>query len=191
MGAAIFGENVSYAWLGACELLLERGRDVVNLAVTIERPLVEDPRIRQVLDRFIEERRMRNRDGRHRVELLSTVANTIFPQALYIPRLGREARTHLYEMSELGRDVSRRRNRRGTYFERLVAWPTANGKINQLENAIRRIRNARTRGRSDENALELAVSEPGDFTDYAASEQTTALAVYGAEFDNGITRGFP
>ncbi len=147
MGAAIFGRNVSTAWLAAYELLLERARDVVNLAVTIEEPLVEDSRIRLVLDRFIEERRIRN--SAHRVELVSTVANTIFPQALYIPRLGRKARSHLYEMSELGRDASRRRNRRGTYFERLVAWPTTAGGINQLENAILRIRKARSRGRKN------------------------------------------
>jgi hypothetical protein len=191
MATAIFGRNVSSAWLEAYALLIERGRDVVNLVVAIEKPLVEDSRIRLILDRFIEERRIRNRNGAHRVELVSTVANTIFPQALYIPRLGRKARSHLYEMSELGRDASRRRNRRGTYFERLVAWPTSAGSINQLENVILRIQKAQSRGRYTENALELAVSGVSDFVDDVAREKTAGLAIYGTEFDKGITRGFP
>ena len=191
MGIAVVGENVSTAWAMAFERLLGIGRDVVNLSVTIERPLEEDPTIPEILDRFTTEARLRNRDHGHGVELVSSVANTIFPRALYIPRLGRKAKTHLYEMSDLGREVTRRRNKRGTYFERLMAWPGAKEKINQLDNAIRRIRSARKRGRNTENALELEVGAPEDYLDISKCEESGDLSIYGAELDKGITRGFP
>lgn len=187
MGAAIVGHNVSRAWLSALEFLQRQGRDVVNLAVTIEQPLGEDVRIRAVLDRFIADRRKRN--SRQSVELVSTVANTIFPHSLYLPRLGPHARTHLYEMSEIARSVSRRRNRRGTYFERLVAWPLEQATVNQLEKVIVRIRNTQERGRDTQNALELSLTEPRD-NDTALSERTSALPVYSPGRDNNVM-GFP
>jgi hypothetical protein len=186
VGVAIVGQNVSMAWLSALEFLLCQGRDVVNLAVTIEHPLDEDVRIRAVLDRFIADRRKRNS---RRVELVSTVANTIFPNSLYIPRLGLNTRTHLYEMSDIARPVSRRRNRRGTYFERLIAWPLERETVNQLEKVIVRIRNAQEQGRNTENALELGLADPRD-NDTALSESTSALPVYRPGQDNNVM-GFP
>src|SRR5215469_10886449 len=162
MGAIVSEENTSTSWLNALEFLLEKGRDVVNLAVLIHKPVEEDQTIRQALDKFIADRR-----ADRSVEPVSTVANTIFPIALYIPRLGPDARKHLYDMSELARPVSRRRNRCGTYFERLVAWPLEGETINQLEKTITRIRRVLERDRRTNNSLELGVSDPRDDESFA------------------------
>jgi hypothetical protein len=184
MATAIYGENVSVSWLNALELLLREGRDVVNLAVSIRNSLEEDPRIRGILDRFIASRRA---DGS--VEPVSTVANTIFPAALYIPRLGSRARSHLYEMSEIGRPVSRRRNHLGTYFERLVAWPLEKETLNQLERTVTRIRGLLARGRKTDNSLELGVFDPRDDEELTHAK-SVALSVYRPGRDNRIM-GFP
>lgn len=187
MAAAIFGQNVSVAWLDAFQFLLEKGRDIPNLAVTIEHPLEENAQIRVLLDQFIAAQR--SQKPSHRVEPISTVANTIFPSALYLPRLGPKASAHLYEMSGLARSVSRRRNRLGTYFERLVAWPKDGHAVNQLEKVVSRIKSARTRGRAKENSLEIGIAEPCD-SEMPNDQNTAALPIYSPGRDNGIM-GFP
>lgn len=186
MAVAIFGQNISVAWLDAFQFLLEKNRDIPNLAVTIEHPLEENAHIRAVLDRFIEARRSQKPNS---AEPISTVANTIFPSALYLPRLGPKASAHLYEMSGLARSVSRRRNRLGTYFERLVAWPKDGHAVNQLEKVVSRIKNAQARGRVKENSLELGIAEPSD-SEIPNYQNTAALPIYSPGRDNGIM-GFP
>lgn len=104
------GENVSTAWLDALDRLLAGGGEAVNLTVTIPDLTTEVPAIRAVVDLFIEERRQARRKA---VERLSTVANTIFPQSLYIERLGEAAECHLYEWERRARRVTHVRNTRG------------------------------------------------------------------------------
>lgn len=185
MGVAIVASNVSFAWLRALEELLVRGGQAVNLAVTIERPLEEDAQIRDVLDTFIAERRGQNRKAA--VQLISTVANTVFPQALYRRNLGTEARAHLYEMHNLARPMSRRRNRSDTYFDRLVAWPGSDGAVNQLEQAITRLERARARGHRQGNAYELGVAAA---LDGDSGGDLPGVPIYGPGLDNRVI-GFP
>lgn len=168
MAVLVEGADVSTAWLEALDTLIADGGETVNLGVSIADPTRERPEIREVLDAFIAKRR-RMRRG---VELVSTVANTIFPQALYIERLGRRSEPHLYEMARLGRDVSRRvkGNARGTYFERMVDWP--NGQVtdgdgtvatfNQLDQAITRLRRLHEQGTRRGNQFEIGLSSPAD-----------------------------
>src|SRR4051794_108852 len=94
MAGLITGANVSEAWLSSLEYLLEHGGKAVNLSVAIESS-AEDAGIRSAFDEFLAARY--GRHGRP-VWAISTVANTLFPQAFYQPKLGAAARDHLYEM---------------------------------------------------------------------------------------------
>jgi hypothetical protein len=132
-------DNLSLAWLGATSHLLDRqGRDV-NLVVCIAKPLAEDAHVSQTLDSFLSE---------HGEQGIVTVANTVFPQSLYQPQLGGEAREHLYQSYARAYRVARRHrsNQSGTYFHRLVEWPGKDGPVNQLEHVILSLQRELRRG---------------------------------------------
>jgi hypothetical protein len=184
MAQMIVRSNLAEAWLSALEYLLAQGGETVNLAVVITKPTEEDPRIRAVLDQFIEsQRRTENKQG---LERISTVANTLFPKALYRPQLGDSARKHLFDMEKRGRDIARRRNRTGTYFERLVAWPDSREEFNQLDHVITRLVSARKRGQRKGNAYEFGVTTQED----VISTADLSLRIYSPGIDNRIM-GFP
>jgi hypothetical protein len=166
MALFVEGGNVSSAWVEALDLLLAGDGEAVNLTVAIADPTTKVPAVRAVIDSFIEERR---RARSKSLERVSTVANTIFPQSLYIERLGRGAEAHLYEMEERARGVNHRRNPRGTYFQRLVAWPLGGpGKgesvetFNQLDQAVTRLRRLRQQGKRRGNEFEIGLASPSD-----------------------------
>jgi len=159
MAIFIHGPNVSVAWVQGLEALLELDGETVNFTVAIDAPTTELPAIRGEVDSFIDERR-RTKTG---IQRISTVANTIFPQSLYVERLGIDAETHLYEMERRSRPVTRRRNSRGNYFERMVAWPGADGQtFNQLDQAITRLRRLREAGHQRGNQFEVGLATPAD-----------------------------
>ena len=181
MMAVFIGEkDVSTAWVAALDALVASGGDAVNLTVAIADPTAEDEGVRQVLDRFISDRR---RTRHHSVELVSTVANTLFPSAWYLPeRLGADAAEHLYELERTTRPVTRRRNPRGTYFERMVAWPgPKKEEFNQLDQAVRRLRSARERSHQRGHEYEVGLAMPTD-------EIAAPVLVAGKDRN---TRGFP
>src|SRR6266487_5774893 len=104
MALFVSEKDVSTAWVAALGMLVASGGDAVNLTVAIADPTAEHEGVRRILDRFIGERR---RATRNSVELVSTVANTLFPAAWYIPeRLGKDAAEHLYELERSTRQVS-------------------------------------------------------------------------------------
>jgi len=177
-------ENVSTAWVEGLDRLLAAGGEAVNLTVVIGDPTTEVPAVRAVVDAFIDERRR----ARRGVERVSTVANTIFPESLYIQRLGEAAEAHLYEMERRGRAVNRRRNSYGTYFERMVAWPVWPSKgravetFNQLDQAVTRLRSLRERGIHRGNQFEIGLASP--------AEHGIAMPVVVPGRDT-LTMGFP
>ena len=159
MAIFIHGPNVSVAWVQGLEALLELDGEAVNFTVAIDDPTTELPAVRGEVDSFIDERR-RTKTG---IQRISTVANTIFPQSLYVERLGIDAETHLYDMELRSRPVTRRRNSRGNYFERMVAWPGADGQtFNQLDQAITRLRRLREQGHQRGNQFEVGLTTPAD-----------------------------
>lgn len=184
MSKLVVAENLSEGWLAGLEALIGANGHFVNLMVTISNPLDEDVKIRESLDVFLEERR--GWKVQPSVERVSTVANTIFPQALYRAALGSKARKHLYEMTLMARPVSRRRNMSGTYFERMVAWPGPKGSVNQLDQAITRLRRDKKKGRRRGNIYEIGVSTPEGDDRFEPID----IPVYSAGLDNR-TRGFP
>ena len=107
----------------------------------------------------------------------------MFPSAWYLPeRLGPDAAEHLYELERSTRPVSRRRNPRGTYFERMVAWPgPGDAEFNQLDQAVRRLRSARDRGHLRGHEYEIGLAMPAD-------EVAVPVLVAGKDRN---TRGFP
>jgi hypothetical protein len=184
MSKLVSATNISEGWLAGLEALISANGHLVNLVVTISNPLDEDVKIRGPLDAFLDERR--GWKVQPSVERVSTVANTIFPQALYRSELGSKARRHLYEMTLMAKPVSRRRNRSGTYFERMVAWPGPNGFVNQLDQAITRLKRDKKKGRRRGNIYEIGVSTPDGDDRFEPID----IPVYSAGLDNR-TRGFP
>jgi hypothetical protein len=161
MGLMISGANVSAAWVETLDALVSGDGEAFNLMVVIADPTTEEPAVRAVIDAFIDERRRANGS----VKRISTVANTIFPESWYLEHLGVDAEEHLYELERTSRQVLRRHgnNRRGTYFERFVAWPAPAGTtFNQLDQVVQRLRAERERGRRRGNAYEMGVTTPLD-----------------------------
>jgi hypothetical protein len=161
MAVFVSQKDVSTAWVTALGALVQRGGDAVNLTVAIADPTAEQESVRQVLDRFVGERRRTNHNS---MERISTVANTLFPAAWYVPeRLGPAAAEHLYDLERTTRPVTRRRNRRGTYFERMVAWPVpGKPEFNQLAQVIDRLQLAHERGHQRGHEYEVGLTTPAD-----------------------------
>jgi hypothetical protein len=190
----ISGDTISHAWLSALEHLIARGGKDVNVAVAIASP-AQEPSIRKVLDAFLLERRRRN-PRRGEVFSVNTVANTLFPESLYRPELGPGARERLFALHEEAMTVHKRLRQPKTYFDRLVAWPSPKGSINQLEWIVGRLQQQLALRNPLGSAYELAVAAPNDHPRKVAAEfaeQATSaddLRVYTPGLDNGL-RGFP
>lgn len=164
MAELIAGANISTAWLGALEYLVgcEGGKDV-NLSVAFTGS-AEAPAIRAALDHFITDWRTKKR--KPTVYPVSTVANTLFPEALYRGEPGPETRQRLYRLHERSMRVQRRLREKETYFNRFVNWP-GNDPFNQLEHVISRLSAqlaAADRKGPLSSAYELGSSIPDDVT---------------------------
>lgn len=156
MAQFIQGQTISDAWVAASRLLLSVGGAASNVCVAVSRPTYECPRVRAQLDAF---RANLAAEGRPAPLAIETVANTIFPQSLY-RHTASDPAEHLYEMEKLIRPAVRRlpQNSRGTYFQRLVAFPRGDGRdVNQLRALLIRLRRAHSRGHSTGNQFELSL----------------------------------
>jgi hypothetical protein len=176
--------NLSLGWLAALEYLLESGGTATNLLVEIENVSEEHMEIHNLLDRFSE-----YKGG----DPVSTVANTIFPIALYYPdnpRLsGSKARHHLYQVYTQGNGVRRRcrANIYGTYFGRMIGWRSGKVKTNQLENIIQRLKDNLTRANPLGCNYELSV---GGSEEYLPHDNTADIQIRQPDKDTRIM-GFP
>jgi thymidylate synthase len=162
MADLVKGPNVSAAWVDGLDVLLSGDGEAVNFTVAIADPTTEEPEVRKVLDAFIDDRRAARKRS---IERVSTVANTIFPESWYVEHLGEDAEKHLYELEIESRSVTHlhRGNKRGTYFERFVAWPGPDGQpFNQLAQVVHRLRSAHERGQRRGNSYEIGITTPAD-----------------------------
>jgi len=84
-----------------------------------------------------------------------TVANTMFPYALWNPS---QPRTTLYERYERAfRHIGRvQQNRNGTYFQRLIAYDGKHGPVNQLEKILESF----DAGNHRRSALQASIFDP-------------------------------
>ncbi len=172
MADLIQRETLSQAWIAAMELMLDRDGKAVNLNVAFRGDGAEDPAVAAQVDEFIVKAGLRHNDGN--LLTVATVANTIFPAALYHPHLGEEAAPRLYENYALSmRMHSRRKGDKETYFNRLVSYPVAgaadgtelalnpDGTWNQLAYYVERLRGQRETLHLS-SSYELGVSSPID-----------------------------
>ncbi len=187
-------ESLSDAWLDALRhtAAQPRGR-AVHVVMTVTGPGSESVEIREHIDTALVAA------GEQSVE---TVANTIFPDALYLspgypwgPDLKPEATAALdaaaaalysrYEdMLPLLRSAPR--NRLGTYFSRMISWPGKEpGGTNQLQRRIERVREEFSANRRTNNTLDIDLGadslEPG--------AMLPGAQIYSVEDQR--TRGFP
>jgi len=118
----IFEMNLSNAWRETMDRIIKLpGHEIAPLVLTLT-DFTESAKIRSVLDESLK------KDGKASIQ---TVAETIFPDSLY-QYFGQDRKVLYREYKAI---LSRihdidKRNKRGTYFERLIAY---DGKINQLE----------------------------------------------------------
>lgn len=146
MSAYVTSERISDAWVQALgKVNSSQGGTATHLMVVVSAPdLGVDPVVTEVVNRALVT------NGSHSV---STVANTLFPAALYndpgfawSPGLPPDAEatldsaaTELYEAYLEALPALRRvpANRSGTYFSRMISWPgkTATG-TNQLQRQL-------------------------------------------------------
>jgi thymidylate synthase len=154
----ISADSLSTAWLRAARSLAVRGssarsREAWDLAVEIGRPLDEEPQIREGLDEILD------RAGLQNVE---TVANTIFPQQLWLTS---HERARLYARYDRLLPRLRRfdKNVRGLYFDRLTHWPPGvQEQSNQIEAVIARILSERQRVNPLRFVYDMSVFSPHD-----------------------------
>ncbi|MFB8788906.1 MAG: thymidylate synthase [Potamolinea sp.] len=126
--------NLSYAWAKAFLHIIDNpGKEISPLVVSItgftDGKPQENKDIRQSLDKCLAD------NGEQKID---TVANTIFPHSLWRP--SKDKRKELFErylkIFPRIKAVELNKNRRGIYFERLIAFEPKKPdqpKINQLE----------------------------------------------------------
>lgn len=154
----IIGASITEAWLMALEHLYLNGRRQLNLITTIMDPDPDrcDPCVVKELDSVLDSRGW---------QCVDTVANTIFPVFLTGASDDREQLYSRYGtlLPRLHRYPS---NRRGTYFERLLAYPlpTCSGaeiRVNQIEDIISALQSQRRRKGPLRSAYQAQIFVPG------------------------------
>ncbi|BEL01822.1 hypothetical protein Q0Z83_000130 [Actinoplanes sichuanensis] len=146
--------DVSTAWLAAARRLIsEPKRKAIHTVTRIVDPTGETPAIRAAVDQLLAGPNLQGVD---------TVANTIFPEA--IARTCRD-HAHLVERYLLMYPVLRKRfakNERGTYFGRLIQYPTTKQPFDQIGAVISRILIERRGGNPKTARYETTVAFPED-----------------------------
>ena len=146
-GVHIVADNLSVAWIEATDAVMRAGVDAIEpLVVTLtgfdgdSRPL-EVPAVAALIDAELlhlqsEYEKKKGKKRQHRALSVSTVANTMFPEALWNPAAPRATlyATYAKMLPRLKRDT---RNPNGLYFERLIAYGSGPEDGNQLEFMIR------------------------------------------------------
>lgn len=141
--------NLSLAWADAASALLDFGPPyrAVNLSIRIADPCAEDAELRCFVEDLASSLGLQGPDE---------VANTIYPAewARDLPdpkELSADYRSHYPVLKALG-------SPHGTYFGRLVAFPTGpHQTIDQLTEIIEKLRGGRSGGRRYKSAYELNI----------------------------------
>ena len=139
------------AWVAAASAIIETDDEGYNVVIDVEDPCTHDERDNEVInliDRFLRE---------HDKYPIVTVANTIFPQSLYVahgsPGFYAEYLKEYDRLSET--------KRWGRYFERMTRHKKAGGvTYNPLSDLIEKMKRQERRGVNYRSAYELAVYDP-------------------------------
>jgi hypothetical protein len=179
----ISAPNVTSAWTKGVNSLLNCPKhEAFNLAVRIEDPTVEFPNQRKIIEEFLIKP-----TGKLEQDHIEMVAQTIFPNIrLYYtcpdPK-DPDQRQKLYD--DYMRDKMFIRafnsNSRGTYFQRMIWWPswdTSREKsINQLEKIIQKI----SSGKASRVVNEIAMEKP-------SNSRADSINFYNPNFDRKFIR---
>lgn len=154
----ITGENISLAWANAFIECYKAPGGVLHSAVVRmntdgDKVSHETPELRQIVETQL--RSLLKKSVKKSV--VETVAGTIFPESIW--KLAKGDRQELYKEYErmlpfMKRDPA---NRNGMYFERLIAYPSGDGKtVRQLEHII----NTFKKGNHRHSALQAGIFDP-------------------------------
>lgn len=160
MAVFVRGTDIGSSWLAAYEQLQQTG-DAVNLAVAIEKPLIEDVGVRRAIESELVRASQQPNPGDFRhPQSMHTVANTIFPVGLYRPGRDGAAERFFANVLRVERQRSKAKNRHwGTYIGRLVAYPSPSGaSTNQLASCLEVL----NRDRNYKDRYELPIVTPQD-----------------------------
>ena len=143
------------AWLAAAAAVQDAGGEAYNVVIDIADPVTISPTDHAILttvDGFLRS---------HHANTISSVANTIFPQAL-LDRHGADGLYAAYEgvlprMKQMTRDW-------GRYFERMTSWKKVKGQnitvINPLDDLIRFMKAQVASDRTYRNTYEMTIYDP-------------------------------
>jgi hypothetical protein len=121
---------------------------------------------------------------------LETVANTIFPAAMARQTPNIDALAARYERVYPQLQRLEQKNRHGTYFHRLIAYPGRDGSVNQLARVISNL-NSELSNRSPKRArYETTLEIPGNGSEPIDEGGCAATPVFAAGRDTR-TMGFP
>lgn len=159
--------SLSEGWAKTVRALLGcPERKSFHTVTTMTDPTREDPALRAGLDRLL---------AAHNKPPVVEVANTVFPAAMAATstdaeHLGRRYRAIYPRLRKLDSD-----NASGTYFGRLVQYPSAGEPVDQLAEVVKRMRLQRGHrepghGGVMSAAYEATVHEPGDAVAYLATQ---------------------
>lgn len=161
-------DTLSAGWARTVRALLDcPGRRAFHTVTVIEDPMSQDPTLRTGLDELL-----RKRAKAPVVE----VANTVFPKALADASLDAHHLGARYRAIYPRLKTLHPHNAAGTYFGRLVQYPSATGDVDQLATVVERMKaqlalvaEGRTRGAMSA-AYEATVHEPADAAAYLATQ---------------------
>ncbi|MFJ2504070.1 hypothetical protein [Microbacterium sp. NPDC087592] len=194
--------TLAEAWVETLREVHDAGGTATNVLTTVSTPgLEQHAAFREAYDRHIF-RHTRKGNEIYRAE---TVANTIFPEALYhrpdgLWTVGDSDRFEAAEDAFYARFLKNysmlkraaRANQRGTYFGRLVCWDSGKGEpVNQLKVRIAALREAQRRQRPIRtwNAFDFSLGDEGLVT---AEESPPGMQMYQPGDHRTLSqRGFP
>jgi thymidylate synthase len=143
------------AWLAASEAVQALpGHEAHHVVIDVDNPIAESEQDRRViseLDTYLTEHAENG-------FLIRTVANTIFPQAIY-DDYGAPAFYDVY-IKKVFPKLKRSPRDWGRYFERMMAYPTPDGPVNLLDKIVQKMKRQVEGTRLYGNIYELPIYNP-------------------------------
>jgi thymidylate synthase len=170
------------AWVVASAAVHAAGGEAYNVVIDIENPLAEDTAdtaIIQEVDQYLRD---------HDAYSISTVANTIFPEAT-LRRYGPVAFYDAYHERVFPR-MKRMTRDWGRYFDRLTRWTKVrNGEIttiNPLQDLIKFMRRQIGRDRTYRNVYEMTIYDPTRDAGKPSNRQCLSFLSFKLTADNRL-----
>jgi len=127
-------DSFQRAWAQAIVSLYTNNWEAWNVIVQIENPELYNRNINKQLEDFVK----RNKTNKNKLIPQKHVAHTIFPQRFYINGISKENLYNKY-WRFFNRPRKKPRPGWGTYFARMIRYPTPSGYIDQLGKIIENI----------------------------------------------------